>query len=65
MKKLKDIMPKGLAGKLVRFVVIFIFLMGLVFFIIFVYQMILLIFITTPFNVFLLIINRGCKETTL
>ena len=33
MKKLKDIMPKGLAGKLVRFVVIFVFLMGLAFFI--------------------------------
>ena len=33
MKKLKNIMPKGLAGKLVRFVVIFVFFMGLAFFI--------------------------------
>lgn len=33
MKRLRDAMPKGLAWKLVRFVVIFVFVMGLIFFI--------------------------------
>lgn len=31
MKKLKEIMPTGLAGKLIRFVVIFVLIMGLIF----------------------------------
>ena len=32
MKNILDVIPKGLAGKLVRFVVIFVFIMGLIFF---------------------------------